>query len=904
MAELPESRINERNITSEMRESFLDYAMSVIVSRALPDVRDGLKPVHRRILYGLHEQGMTPDKSYKKSARIVGDVMGKYHPHGDSSIYEAMVRMAQDFSYRYPLIDGQGNFGSMDGDGAAAMRYTEARMSKITLEMLRDINKDTIDFIDNYDGNEREPAVLPSRFPNLLVNGASGIAVGMATNIPPHNLTEVINGVLSLSYNPDITIAELMEDVQGPDFPTAGIILGKSGIRRAFETGRGSIQMRSRAEIEERGGGRQRIVVTEVPYQVNKARMIEKIAELARDKKIEGITDLRDETSLRTGVRVVIDIRKDANASVVLNNLYKQTPLQTSFGVNMIALVNGRPKLISLKEALEAYLEHQKVVVRRRTEYNLKKALDRAHILEGLRIALDHIDEIIRVIRESETDKVAMASLQAQFKLSERQAQAILDMRLRRLTGLERDKIESEYNELIAYIEELKEILADEEKLLQIVRNELIDIRERYGDERRSEIQLGGLDDIEDEDLIPEEQIVITLSHNNYIKRLPVSTYRAQHRGGRGVQGMNTLEEDFVSQLVTLSTHDNVLFFTNKGRVYKLKGYEVPELSRQSKGIPVVNAIELDNDESISTMIAVKDLESEDDYLVFATLKGRVKRSALSNFSHINKNGKIAISFKNDDELIAVRLTDGEQDILIGTSHASLIRFNETTLRPLGRTAAGVKGITLREDDKVVGLDVTNAESDEEILVVTENGYGKRTPVGDYRLSNRGGKGIKTATITERNGNIVCITSVTGEEDLMVVTNSGVIIRIDVEDISQNGRAAQGVRLIKLGDNQIVSTVAKVNDEDEIKEADESTEAIASDVDNDNVSQTDLQGSQNSENIVEDDAPGNAIHTEVEDEENTSNNDERQEVRQDFMDRVNEDIDNADHGTDEDNEEE
>ena len=904
MAELPESRINERNITSEMRESFLDYAMSVIVSRALPDVRDGLKPVHRRILYGLHEQGMTPDKSYKKSARIVGDVMGKYHPHGDSSIYEAMVRMAQDFSYRYPLIDGQGNFGSMDGDGAAAMRYTEARMSKITLEMLRDINKNTIDFIDNYDGNEREPAVLPSRFPNLLVNGASGIAVGMATNIPPHNLTEVINGVLSLSYNPDITIAELMEDVQGPDFPTAGIILGKSGIRRAFETGRGSIQMRSRAEIEERGGGRQRIVVTEVPYQVNKARMIEKIAELARDKKIEGITDLRDETSLRTGVRVVIDIRKDANASVVLNNLYKQTPLQTSFGVNMIALVNGRPKLISLKEALEEYLEHQKVVVRRRTEYNLKKALDRAHILEGLRIALDHIDEIIRVIRESETDKVAMASLQEQFKLSERQAQAILDMRLRRLTGLERDKIESEYNELIAYIEELKEILADEEKLLQIVRNELIDIRERYGDERRSEIQLGGLDDIEDEDLIPEEQIVITLSHNNYIKRLPVSTYRAQHRGGRGVQGMNTLEEDFVSQLVTLSTHDNVLFFTNKGRVYKLKGYEVPELSRQSKGIPVVNAIELDNDESISTMIAVKDLESEDDYLVFATLKGRVKRSALSNFSHINKNGKIAISFKNDDELIAVRLTDGEQDILIGTSHASLIRFNETTLRPLGRTAAGVKGITLREDDKVVGLDVTNAESDEEILVVTENGYGKRTPVDDYRLSNRGGKGIKTAKITERNGNIVCITSVTGEEDLMVVTNSGVIIRIDVEDISQNGRAAQGVRLIKLGENQIVSTVAKVNEEDEIKEVDESTEAIASDVDNDNASQTDLQGSQNSEAIVEDDAPGNAIHTEVEDEENTSNNDGRQEVRQDFMDRVNEDIDNADHGTDEDNEEE
>ncbi|MBO1206114.1 DNA gyrase subunit A [Staphylococcus nepalensis] len=890
MAELPESRINERNITNEMRESFLDYAMSVIVSRALPDVRDGLKPVHRRILYGLHEQGMTPDKSYKKSARIVGDVMGKYHPHGDSSIYEAMVRMAQDFSYRYPLIDGQGNFGSMDGDGAAAMRYTEARMSKITLEMLRDINKDTIDFVDNYDGNEREPSVLPSRFPNLLVNGASGIAVGMATNIPPHNLTEVINGVLSLSYNPDITIAELMEDIQGPDFPTAGIILGRSGVRRAFETGRGSVQMRARAEIEERGGGRQRIVVTEVPYQVNKARMIEKIAELARDKKIEGITDLRDETSLRTGVRVVIDIRKDANASVVLNNLYKQTPLQTSFGVNMIALVNGRPRLINLKEALVEYLEHQKVVVRRRTEYNLKKAQDRAHILEGLRIALDHIDEIIRVIRESDTDKVAMASLQEQFKLTERQAQAILDMRLRRLTGLERDKIESEYNELIAYIDELKAILADEEKLLQLVRDELIDVRERFGDERKTEIQLGGLDNIEDEDLIPEEQIVITLSHNNYIKRLPVSTYRAQHRGGRGVQGMQTLEEDFVSQLVTLSTHDHVLFFTNKGRVYKLKGYEVPELSRQSKGIPVVNAIELDNDETISTMIAVKDLESEEDYLVFATLNGIVKRSALSNFSHINKNGKIAIGFKEDDELIAVRLTDGDEDILIGTSHGSLIRFNETALRPLGRTAAGVKGITLRDGDSVVGLDVTKAETDDEILVVTENGYGKRTPVSEYRLSNRGGKGIKTATITERNGKVVCITSVEGKEDLMIVTNAGVIIRIGVEDISQNGRAAQGVRLIKLNEDQFVSTVAKVDEEE--KEAEENE---LQETDDEVIESTDnASENQQSESVVNDHLSEDIVHTETEDEDETDE-DGRQEVREDFMDRINEDIDNEDN---------
>ncbi|MDU4601039.1 MAG: DNA gyrase subunit A, partial [Staphylococcus warneri] len=713
---------------------------------------------------------------------------------------------------------------------------------------------------------------------------AAGIAVGMATNIPPHNLTEVIDGVLSLSKNPDISISELMEDIQGPDFPTAGLILGKSGIRRAYETGRGSIQMRSRAEIEERGGGRQRIVVTEIPFQVNKARMIEKIAELVRDKKIDGITDLRDETSLRTGVRVVIDIRKDANASVILNNLYKQTPLQTSFGVNMIALVNGRPKLINLKEALVHYLEHQKTVVRRRTEYNLRKAKDRAHILEGLRIALDHIDEIISTIRESETDKVAMESLQERFKLSERQAQAILDMRLRRLTGLERDKIESEYNELLAYIDELEAILADEEVLLQLVRDELTEIKERYGDERRTEIQLGGLDDLEDEDLIPEEQIVITLSHNNYIKRLPVSTYRAQNRGGRGVQGMNTLEEDFVSQLVTLSTHDNVLFFTNKGRVYKLKGYEVPELSRQSKGIPIVNAIELENDESISTMIAVKDLESEDDYLVFATRKGIVKRSSLSNFSRINKNGKIAINFKEDDELIAVRLTDGEEDILIGTAHASLIRFSEKALRPLGRTAAGVKGITLREGDEVVGLDVAHANSEDEVLVVTENGYGKRTPVADYRLSNRGGKGIKTATITERNGNIVCITTVTGEEDLMVVTNAGVIIRLDVHDISQNGRSAQGVRLMRLGDDQFVSTVAKVKQEDDADEAE-------SDIESDNA-----QGESSNEEVIEGGAPGKAIQTEVTDEEqgseDTQDGDERIEVRQDFMDRVNEDIEN------------
>lgn len=877
MAETSESRINERNISKEMRESFLDYAMSVIVSRALPDVRDGLKPVHRRILYGLNEQGMTPDKPYKKSARIVGDVMGKYHPHGDSSIYEAMVRMAQDFSYRYPLVDGQGNFGSMDGDGAAAMRYTEARMTKLALELLRDINKDTIDFIDNYDGNEREPSVLPSRFPNLLVNGASGIAVGMATNIPPHNMREVIDGVLSLSHNPDITISELMEDIQGPDFPTAGLILGKSGIRRAYETGRGSVIMRAKAEIESRGGGRDRIVVTEIPFQVNKARMIEKIAELVRDKKIDGITDLRDETSLRTGVRVVIDVRKDANASVILNNLYKQTPLQTSFGVNMIALVNGRPQLINLKQALYHYLEHQKEVVRRRTEYNLRKAKDRAHILEGLRIALDHIDEIITIIRESETDKVAMESLQSRFALSERQAQAILDMRLRRLTGLERDKIEQEYNDLIAYIAELEAILADEEKLLELVREELTEIKEKFGDDRRTEIQLGGIDQLEDEDLIPEEQIVITLSHNNYIKRLPASTYRAQNRGGRGVQGMNTLDDDFVSQLVTTSTHDQVLFFTNKGRVYKLKGYEVPELSRQSKGIPIVNVIELDQDEVISTMIAVKDLDSEEDFLVFVTKKGLIKRSALSNFNRINRNGKIAIKFRDDDELIAVRLTDGEKHILIGTAQASLIRFKETDVRAMSRIAAGVKGIRLRDSDEVIGLDVADDDNQDEILVVTEKGYGKRTSIEDYRLSNRGGMGVKTAKLTERNGRLVCITTVEGDEDLMVVTNQGVIIRMEVSNISVNGRMAQGVRLIRLDEEQYVSTVAKVKKEPEDIEADEHTTAS--------------EASDDVEVVVDDVTPGDTIHMEAPEPEVSP---ERETLREDFMDRVNEDIENED----------
>ncbi|ULG71955.1 DNA gyrase subunit A [Macrococcus brunensis] len=808
-------RVQERNISREMRESFLDYAMSVIVARALPDVRDGMKPVHRRILYGMNDQGMTSDKPYKKSARIVGDVMGKYHPHGDSSIYEAMVRMAQDFSYRYPLVDGQGNFGSMDGDGAAAMRYTEARMTKLAMEMMRDINKDTIDFTDNYDGNEREPVVLPARFPNLLVNGTSGIAVGMATNIPPHNMTEVIDGVLALSHNPDITIPELMDYIHGPDFPTAGLILGRSGIRRAYETGRGSVIMRAKTLIETRSNGKETIVVTEIPYQVNKAKLVEKIAELARDKKIDGITDLRDETSLKEGVRIVIDVRRDANANVILNNLYKLTPLQTTFGMNMLAIVNQKPEVLNLKQMLYHYLEHQKVVIRRRTVYNLKKAEDRAHLLEGLRIALDNIDRIIELIRASENDHVAISELQSQFSLSERQAQAILDMRLRRLTGLERDKIEAEYQELMKYIAELKEILADEERILEIIREELTEIKEKFGDGRRTEIIVGGYDVLEDEDLIPEDHVVITLSHNNYIKRLSASTYRAQNRGGRGVQGMNTIEDDFVSQIVTTSTHDNVLFFTNKGRVYKLKGYEIPELSRQSKGIPIVNALELEKDESISQMIAVKNLNREDAFIIFATKKGLVKRSSLSNFARINKNGKIAINFREDDELVGVRLSEGGNQLIIGTKNASLVRFEEESLRPLGRTAAGVKGITLRAGDEVIGLDVVRPDSEEEILVVTDKGYGKRTTVTDYRVSNRGGMGIKTATLTERNGSLVYFATVTGDEDLMIVTDKGVIIRLDVNSISRTGRSTQGVKLIRLSDDQFVATVAKVEKEEE-----------------------------------------------------------------------------------------
>ncbi|GAA5416568.1 DNA gyrase subunit A [Paraliobacillus ryukyuensis] len=813
-------QVQEVNIGKEMRTSFLDYAMSVIVSRALPDVRDGMKPVHRRILYAMNDLGMHADKAYKKSARIVGDVIGKYHPHGDSAVYEAMVRMAQDFSYRYMLVDGHGNFGSVDGDPAAAMRYTEARMSKISMEILRDINKDTIDYMDNYDGSEREPSVLPSRFPNLLVNGASGIAVGMATNIPPHQLGETIDAVLAVSKDPDISIEELMENyVHGPDFPTGGMILGRSGIRKAYETGKGSITIRAKAEIEEKANGKSTIIVSELPYQVNKAKLIEKIAELARDKKIEGITDLRDESD-RNGMRMVIELRRDVNPNVLLNNLYKLTALQTSFGINMLALVDGQPKVLNLKQALSHYLEHQKEIIKRRTEYELRKAEARAHILEGLRIALDHIDEIITLIRESATADIARNGLMENYELSEKQAQAILDMRLQRLTGLERDKIEEEYQELIKLIAELKAILADDEKLLEIIREELLQIKEKFNDTRRTEIVVGGTDFFEDEDLIPEENIVITLTHQGYIKRLPSSTYRTQRRGGRGIQGMDTNEDDFVEHLVSTSTHDTVLFFSNKGKVYRAKGYEVPEFGRTAKGIPIINLLEIDKDEWINAVITVHEFE-EDWYLFFTTKDGVSKRTSLSQFANIRKGGLIALNLREDDELISVRLTDGTKHIMIGTKKGSLIRFEEEQIRSMGRTAAGVKGISLREDDEVVSMEII--DDGVHVLNVTENGYGKQTPATEYRITNRGGKGISTCNITDKTGNVVAVKAVTGEEDVMIITEAGVLIRMPVEGISVTGRNTQGVRLIRLQENEKVATVARIEteQEEEILEAEQ-----------------------------------------------------------------------------------
>ncbi|MCX8047706.1 MAG: DNA gyrase subunit A, partial [Anoxybacillus gonensis] len=788
-------------------------AMSVITARALPDVRDGLKPVQRRILYAMGEMGLRHNAAYKKCARIVGDVLGRYHPHGDQAVYDALVRMAQDFNYRYMLVDGHGNFGSIDGDAAAAMRYTEARMSKISMELLRDINKDTIDYQDNYDGSEREPIVLPARFPNLLVNGSSGIAVGMATNIPPHQLGEVIDALLELMKDPDMTIAELMEYLPGPDFPTGAQIIGRGGIRKAYETGRGSITLRAKAEIEQKENGKEVIIVRELPYQVNKAKLIEKIAELVREKKIDGITDLRDESD-RSGMRIVIEVRRDVSAHVVLNNLYKQTALQTSFGINMLALVDGQPKVLNLKQCLQHYLEHQKVVIRRRTQFELNKAEARAHILEGLRIALDHLDEVIELIRQSATVDVAKEGLMTKFQLSEKQAQAILDMRLQRLTGLEREKIEQEYAELLGLIARLKAILADEQKVLQIIRDELLEIKEKFNDHRRTEIVNGGLETIDDEDLITRENIVVTLTHRGYIKRLPVSTYRSQRRGGRGIQGMNTNEDDFVEHLVITSTHDIVLFFTNKGKVYKAKGYEIPEFSRTAKGIPIVNLLNIEKDEVINTVIAIEQFR-EDAFLFFTTKQGTAKRSPLSTFANIRNHGLIAIHLHEGDELISVKLTDGHKHIIVGTKNGMLIRFPETDVRSMGRTAAGVKAITLCPGDEVVGMESLNG--DEEILIVTRNGYGKRTPASEYRVQSRGGKGIKTCNITEKNGDVVAVKTVTGEEDLMLMTASGVMIRIAVSDISVMGRNTQGVKLIRLdeeNEQEYVATVAKVPKEE------------------------------------------------------------------------------------------
>ncbi|MGQ7462845.1 DNA gyrase subunit A [Streptococcus suis] len=796
------------NLTNEMKSSFIDYAMSVIVSRALPDVRDGLKPVHRRILYGMNELGITPDKPHKKSARITGDVMGKYHPHGDSAIYEAMVRMAQWWSYRHMLVDGHGNFGSMDGDGAAAQRYTEARMSKIALEMLRDINKNTVNFADNYDASEREPEVLPARFPNLLVNGTTGIAVGMATNIPPHNLGETIEAVKLVMDNPEVTTREIMEVLPGPDFPTGALVMGKSGIHRAYETGKGSITLRSRTEIEEYGNGRERIVVTEFPYMVNKSKVQEHIVKLVQEKRIDGITAVRDESN-REGVRFVIEVRRDASANVILNNLFKQTQLQTNFSFNMLAIQNGVPKILSVRQILESYIEHQKEVVTRRTQFDKEKAEARAHILEGLLIALDHIDEVIRIIRNSETDAIAQAELMEKFELSERQSQAILDMRLRRLTGLERDKIQSEYDELIALIADLADILAKPERVVTIIKEELDEVKRKYADSRRTELMVGEVLSLEDEDLIEETDVLITLSNQGYIKRLAQDEFQAQKRGGRGVQGTGVKDDDFVRELVSTSTHDRLLFFTNKGRVYRLKGYEIPEYGRTAKGLPVVNLLKLEENESIQTIINVTKDHEADSYLFFATRQGVVKRTSVSEFANIRQSGLKALNLKEDDELINVFLTNGQADVIMGTKFGYSVRFTETDVRNMGRTATGVRGINLREGDQLVGA--TMISDDQEVLVLTEKGFGKRTPASDYPTKGRGGKGIKTLKVAEKNGSLAGLTTVSGDEDIMVITDTGVIIRTSVANISQTGRSTMGVKVMRLNDEAKIMTFALVD---------------------------------------------------------------------------------------------
>ena len=819
---MQDNNLIDVNLTSEMKTSFIDYAMSVIVSRALPDVRDGLKPVQRRILYGMNELGVTPDKPHKKSARITGDVMGKYHPHGDSSIYEAMVRMAQWWSYRYMLVDGHGNFGSMDGDGAAAQRYTEARMSKIALEMLRDLNKNTVDFQDNYDGSEREPIVLPSRIPNLLVNGATGIAVGMATNIPPHNLAETIDAVKLMMDNPEVTTRELMEVLPGPDFPTGGLVMGKSGIHRAYETGKGSIVLRSRTEIETTKSGRERIVVTEFPYMVNKTKVHEHIVRLVQEKRIEGITAVRDESS-REGVRFVIEVRRDASANVILNNLFKLTQLQTNFSFNMLAIEKGVPKILSLRQILADYIAHQQEVVVRRTQFDKDKAEARAHILEGLLIALDHLDEVITIIRNSQTDAEAQAELMARFELTERQSQAILDMRLRRLTGLERDKIQNEYNDLLALIADLADILAKPERVIAIIKEELDESKRKFADARRTELMVGEVVSLEDEDLIEEEDVVITLSNKGYIKRLAQDEFRSQKRGGRGVQGTGVNDDDFVRDIVSTSTHDHLYFMTNKGRVYRLKGYEIPEYGRTAKGLPIVNLLKLDEDETIQTVINAKsDEASENNHLVFVTRQGLVKRTKEAEFKNIRQNGLIALKLREGDELINVFLTTGNEEIVIGTKFGYSVRFKEDTIRSMSRMATGVKGVTLRDGDQVVGAAAIT--EDQEVLIITEKGYGKRTSATEYPTKGRGGKGIKTANITEKNGNLAGIVTVSGDEDIMVITDTGVIIRTAVANISQTGRATQGVKVMRLDESARIVTFALVEPE-EVEQASEDQES-------------------------------------------------------------------------------
>ena len=810
-------KLEKRNIVDEVRQSFIDYSMSVIVSRALPDLRDGLKPVHRRILYTMYEDNLTPDKPFRKSATTVGAVLGRYHPHGDTSVYDAMVRMAQDFSYRYVLVEGHGNFGSIDGDGAAAYRYTEARLSKLSLELLRDINKNTIDFEPNFDNTTKEPVVLPSRFPNILVSGTMGIAVGMATNIPPHNLSEVIDGCVAYIDNNDITIPELMEYIKGPDFPTAATILGNNGIKKAYETGRGTITIRSKVEIVENNNKNQ-IIITELPYQVNKKALQERIGELVREKIIDGISDLHDESNLKNGIRLVVTLKKEANANVVLNNLFKHTQLQTNFGIIFLMLDDGRPKILNLKEIISKYIEYQKIVIIRRTKFDLDKAEKRVHIFEGYKIALDNIDEVIKIIRNSESDVIAKQELMSRFGLSDIQSDAILEMKLRRLTGLERSKIEEELKELLELIDELKAILNSDEKIYNIIKEELLAIKDKYGDERRTNIDMTAIEYIEDESLIPVEDIVITLTNKGYIKRMTTDTYKTQNRGGVGIKGMSTNEDDFVENIISMTTHDYLLFFTNKGKVYRVKGYEVPLYSRHSKGLPIINLLSLDKDELVKVMLKVSNDENNK-YVVFCTQKGLVKRTNLSEFENIRTNGKIAITLKEDDELIDVKKTNGENEIIIASSNGRMIRFNENEIRVMGRTASGVRGIDLG-DGKAVGCEI--AEKGQKILVVTEKGYGKKTDVEEYRMTHRGSKGVKGLNITDKNGNIVSFKTVHDDEDLMIITDSGVIIRLPIEQVSSTGRIAQGVKLINLKDDQKVSTVAMIEKEkDENEESNE-----------------------------------------------------------------------------------